>query len=296
MVKKGKSKISENTVKFALLGSSLSLAVVLIMLAILRYQNKIGVGMLIDFVIPAILLIAGPYPFYLHIKRKRIDRIEERLSDFLRDLAESGRFGMTLADSIRKASRGDYGKLTPEIKKMAAQIDWGVPAEEALELFTKRVNTPLVNRAMAIVMKASRAGGDISDVLGVAAANIKDIQLLQQERKVEMGSYVAVIYTAFFVFLAVVVILNAVFLPAMAQHAATTAGEGPPVGGAVTARAEINLEELKMIYLAGAMVQGIGDGILIGIIDIGRVSSGLRHSFVMILLGYLIMRVVVIGF
>ncbi|MDI6887107.1 MAG: type II secretion system F family protein [Candidatus Thermoplasmatota archaeon] len=289
MAKKSKLKISEKHVKFIISGSSISSAIVLIILAILKYQNRIEFGSMLEFIIPAILLIAGPYPFYLHIKRKRIDKIEDRLSDFLRDLAESGRFGMTLADSIRKASRGDYGKLTPEIKKMAAHIDWGVPAEEALELFAKRVNTPLVNRAMAIVMKASRAGGDISDVLGVAAANIKDIQLLQQERKVEMGSYVAVIYTAFFVFLAVVIILNAVFLPAMAQHSVTAGAEG-----AVVAKPELDLEELKMIYLGGAITQGIGDGILIGIIDTGRVASGLRHSFIMVLLGFIVMRMFVL--
>jgi flagellar protein FlaJ len=291
MAKRRKTKISEKFVKLTILGCSISSAIVLIMLAIFRYQNKIAFGTLIDFVIPAILLITGPYPFYLHMRRKRIDRIEERLSDFLRDLAESGRFGMTLADSIRKASKGDYGKLTFEIKKMAAQIGWGVPAEEALELFAKRVNTPLVNRAMAIVMKAARAGGDISDVLGVAATNIKDIQMLQQEQKVEMGSYVIVIYTAFFVFLAVVVILNSQFLPAMAQHQQTATGETAiaPTGGG------INLEEVKLIYLGGAITQAIGDGILVGVIDTGRISSGLRHSFIMVLLGFLIMRVLVLA-
>lgn len=284
-----RKKLSEKAKGLIILSGSLTIAIICIVLGVLRIQGRITLGMHIDFIIVAILLIAGPYPFYLHRKTKKIDSVEERLSDFLRDLAESGRFGMTLADSIRKASRGDYGKLTPEIKKMAAQIDWGVPASEALELFAKRVNTPLINRAMAIVMKASRAGGDISDVLGVAAANIRDIQLLRLERRVEMGSYIAVIYTAFFVFLAVVIILNLMFLPAMAGTM-TPAG-APGVGGA---QPGINLEEVKFIYLAGAIVQGVGDGVLAGIIDTGRISSGLRHSFIMVLIGFLVMRVLVI--
>jgi flagellar protein FlaJ len=287
-------KISEKLIKAFILLSSLGLAFLCIFLALLRYQQRIAFGMTIDFVVLAILLVAGPYPFYLHKKRKKIDSIEDRLSDFLRDLAEAGRFGMTLADAIRKSARGDYGKLTPEIKRMAAQIDWGMPAEEALELFAKRVNTPLVNRAMTIVMKASRAGGDISDVLSVAASNVKDIQLLQQERRVEMGSYIAVIYTAFFVFLAVVVILNVVFLPAMAAH--TVQIEEESLEGAPTdmQQPSIDLEEIKYIYLAGAIIQGIGGGILAGVIDTGRIYTGLKHSFIMVLLGFLIIRLLVL--
>ncbi len=293
-------KISGKAVGWSILIISIVLAAVFVFLAVLRAMNRIQIGTIPDFIIIALLLISGPYPFYMHAKAKKIDKIEERLSDLLRDLAESGRFGMTLADAIKKAAKGDYGKLTPEIKRMSAQIAWGVPANEALESFAKRVNTPLVNRAMAIVMKASKAGGDVSDVLTVAANNTKDIQLLNEERKMEMSSYIAVIYTAFFVFLAVIVILNAVFLPAMAgatasqQAPAGGAGGGVSGGMAAAQKPKINLDEIKLIYLGGAIVQGIGDGILAGIIDTGRIYSGLRHSFIMVLLGALIIRVLVV--
>ena len=200
---------------------------------------------------------------------------------------------MTLADSIRKASSGNYGKLTPDIKKMSTQIDWGVPATDAMEMFAERVGTPLVKRAMAIVVKATGAGGDVSDVLNATAKNIKDIQLINIGRKMEMGSYKAVIFTAFFVFLAVVVIMNTSFLPAVEAGGGGGIGTSGTEGAeAATQQAGMSVDEVKFIYLGAALVQGFGDGILVGLIETGKIVNGFKNSFIMVLLAYLILCVV----
>ncbi|PJB21415.1 MAG: type II secretion protein F [Euryarchaeota archaeon CG_4_9_14_3_um_filter_38_12] len=283
--------MSEKIMKIIILSLTGIGAILAAVLAFMSYTGKLDFGTPLDFVVLIVLIVSGPYPFYEQGRLKKIERIEERLSDFLRDLAVSNRFGMTLADSIRKASSGNYGKLTPDIKKMATQIDWGVPATDAMEMFAERVGTPLVKRAMAIVVKATGAGGDVSDVLNATAKNIKDIQLINIGRKMEMGSYKAVIFTAFFVFLAVVVIMNSCFLPAIeASGGGGIGAEG--VEGAATQQAGMSVEDVKFIYLGAALVQGFGDGILVGLIETGKIVNGFRNSFIMVLLAYLILCVV----
>ncbi len=116
----------------------------------------------IDYLFLGLMAISGPYGFYSSNRRKRIKDIEARLPDFLRDVAEAGRFGMTLAEAIKVSSKGRYGKLTPEIRRMAAQIDWGVPASEAMRLFANRVDTPLIRRMTSIIIKANDAGGSVA--------------------------------------------------------------------------------------------------------------------------------------
>jgi len=283
--------MSEKIMKIIILSLTGIGAILAAVLAFMSYTGKLDFGTPLDFVVLIVLIVSGPYPFYEQGRLKKIERIEERLSDFLRDLAVSNRFGMTLADSIRKASSGNYGKLTPDIKKMATQIDWGVPATDAMEMFAERVGTPLVKRAMAIVVKATGAGGDVSDVLNATAKNITDIQLINIGRKMEMGSYKAVIFTAFFVFLAVVVIMNSCFLPAIeASGGGGIGAEG--VEGAATQQAGMSVEDVKFIYLGAALVQGFGDGILVGLIETGKIVNGFRNSFIMVLLAYLILCVV----
>src|SRR5512138_564553 len=64
----------------------------------------------IDYVALALMAFCGPYGFYMSSKQKKIREIEKRLPDFLRDVAEAGRFGMTLAQAIKVSARGRYGR------------------------------------------------------------------------------------------------------------------------------------------------------------------------------------------
>lgn len=289
----------ESRNKVIVIGISIAIFVSLLVLSLLTYFGKIKFFLsAIDWFIIGGIFGIVPYPFYQHYTLRRIDLVEERLSDFLRDLAEAVRFGVTLAEAIRKSAKGNYGSLTPEIKKMATQIEWGVSATEALRLFGERINTPLVNRAVAIAIKANKAGGDIADVLTISSANTKDIQLLREERKLSMASYIAIIYTAFFVFLAVVLILNFVFIPSMMKanpptQAITQEGQSlaPTTTGGVY---EKTVNEVKFIFFLGGVMQGLGNGILAGVIENGRVVNGLRHSFIMSLSAFVIMKFIVI--
>src|SRR3989441_222308 len=225
--------------------------------------------------------------FVLARKQREIKLIERRLPDFLRDVAEAGRFGMTLAEAIVVSSGGRYGKLTPEIKKMAAQISWGVPATEALRLFSERVKTPMVQRVIAIIVKSSDAGGDVADVLTMVSHDTKEHQLTEDERRIAMSTYIAVIYISFMVFLVTIWILNVTFLPKMleASGALETGAGGALAGASPLAN---NLPEVvynvKIAFFIAVIVHGLGDGILAGVLDTGKIANGLRHSFILLVI------------
>jgi pilus assembly protein TadC len=78
----------------------------------LRAGEGAGINPALDFMVLGIAAMCGPYGFVATAKFHRIQKIEDRLPDFLRDVAEAGRFGMTLPDAIIVASRGRYGLLT----------------------------------------------------------------------------------------------------------------------------------------------------------------------------------------
>src|SRR3989442_8788140 len=69
------------------------------------------------WLVVATLGFIGPYGFYVAKQQHEINLIERRLPDFLRDVAEAGRFGMTLPEGIVVSVGGRYGKVTPESKK-----------------------------------------------------------------------------------------------------------------------------------------------------------------------------------
>ena len=249
----------------------------------------------VDYVIFGMLAMIGPLGFYMSAKEKRVREIETRLPDFLRDVAEAGRFGMTLADAVVVASAGRYGRLTPEIKKMAAQIEWGVPASEAIKLFSERVKTPLVNRMASIIMKANDAGGNVADVLGMVSHDAKETILTQEERGVTMQTYVLVVYISFFVFIATILILQGQFLPKMEQAGkqVSAAAEKQGVGSipGVSIHANI-IPTISFIFLLSVIVHAVGDGLLAGVIQKGSIPIGMRHSFIMLVAGFISLRII----
>ena len=241
----------------------------------------------LDFLILAILGFIGPYGFYLAKQQREIKQIERRLPDFLRDVAEAGRFGMTLAEAIVVSSGGRYGKLTPEIKRMAAQITWGVPAAEALRLLAERVKTPMVQRVVAIVVKSSDAGGDVADVLTMVSHDTKENQLTLDERRIAMSTYIAVIYISFLVFLVTIWILNVTFLPKMLEASGALTSTGNVVESPLAADLPNVVYSIRIAFFIACIVHALGDGILAGVLDTGKIPNGLRHSCIMLMIALL---------
>jgi len=246
----------------------------------------------LNWLVIAILTFIGPYGFYLASKNREIRQIERRLPDFLRDVAEAGRFGMTLADAIVVSSSGRYGRLTPEIKKMAAQISWGVPATEALRLFAVRVRTPMVQRVVAIIVKSSDAGGDVADVLTMVSHDTKENQLTEDERRIAMSTYIAVIYISFLVFLVTIWILNATFLPKMLEASGALEGGDTAVVSPLAQNLPEVVYNIRIAFFIATIVHGLGDGILAGVLDNGKIPTGLRHSFIMLIIALLGFQVI----
>ena len=271
-----------------LIGSGIG-CVILILAAIMDHARILNIpGKPLHYAIISVLVATGPYGFYEDRRIKNIKSIERHLPDFLRDVAEASRFGMTLADAIVVASSGRYGRLTKEIRKMAAQIEWGVPVAEALRLFAERVNTPLVNRVVSIVVKASEAGGNIADVLNMVSHNVLEMQLMERERKIQMSTYVMVIYIAFVVFLVTVIIMSKTFLPKM-QEAGASIAEASAAGGALAGATLIHVEVIdKILFLlvVSAVLHAIGDGIIAGVLQEGKAIRGLKHTFFMVIIAF----------
>ncbi|TLZ72130.1 MAG: type II secretion system F family protein [Methanobacteriota archaeon] len=249
-------------------------------------EFQLGLSRFLSWFTIAVVALIGPYGFFLGAKLRDIKAIERRLPDFLRDVAEAGRFGMTLAEAIVVSSSGRYGKLTPEIKKMAAQISWGVPATEALRLFSERVKTPMVGRIVSIIVKSSDAGGDVADVLAMVSHDAKESQLTEEERRISMSTYIAVIYISFLVFLVTIWILNATFLPKMREASTSLTGGTDALGGQSPLAQDLPsvIFNIKIAFFIAVFVHGLGDGILAGVLDNGKIPNGLKHSFLMLLI------------
>jgi flagellar protein FlaJ len=242
----------------------------------------------VHFVCLGVLAALGPYGFHMSREARRIRGLEERFADFLRDVASGHQGGLTLPAAVVVAARGEYGPLTPEVKIMADQLSWNLPFTEALERFAERVDTPLVRRAVNLVLQANRSGGSTIEVLLAASRDAREIKSLENERRLTMSLYTIVIYITFLVFLGVAAVLYASFVPKLvaASEAAQNANLGAGNSVAGLGGASLSLRDFQVFYFLAAILQGLGDGIVAGLMGTGRAVLGLRHSFLMVLIAY----------
>ena len=274
-----------------LLGISLAFSIFLFLLGIFSF---IGINIFssdmisgMDFIVFGLLSAIGPIGFYNHLRAKRKREMSEQLPDFLREISSSTSSGMTVFDAIKSSASGDHGKLTPELQKMAAQLSWGITVKEALENFAKRVNTPSVKRMVVTINKALEIGGNTSVVFEAAAKEIDQSKLVEQQRRTEMSLYSIVIFISFFVFLAVILIIDNTIFKEFFELQSQMAGQN--IGNLQIAK-EVDQGLLNNTFFFFVLVQSLGGGLLGGFMMDGKISSGVRFSFILVLISFFVFK------
>jgi len=238
-----------------------------------------------DFAVFAVLICIIPIALLDFKEQWRVKNLENALPNFFRDLAGMNDSGMTLPNAVHIVATAEYGTLTPHIRKLDNEMSWGVGFVEALYRFGKGLGTKLADRSVDLIAKASRAGGDVSEVLRAAAKDTFEVVNLQQERSNNMLIYVIIVLVAFAVFLFVIAILVSSFLSTMA-----TAGAKATSAGATGFGGIIDLFLYKRIFSHAAMLQAFFSGLVAGQMGEGRFVGGLKYSAIMLIIAWVTFR------
>lgn len=247
------------------------------------FLNFFGIGIFVAFF---------PASYYWDGVKNRVNEKEEKFPDFLRDLAEYWKGGLSMNVAVQTLANSEYGALNREVQKMANQLSWGVAFSDVILLFADSVGTPLVKRAISLIAEANKAGGKISDILVTAANDSREIKFLEGERKRAISSYIAVIWVSYMVFLGVIVVLGKVFIPAIASSNSEGDGGGEDGEEGESGGAELGNMTIRaidplfflMVFYYGVTLQAVGNGVMAGLMATGRFSSGMKHAGMMILL------------
>jgi flagellar protein FlaJ len=164
---------------------------------------------------------------------------------------------------------------------MHNELSWGATLSEALKKFEYRIRTEMTTKIVYIIIKATETTSNIMNVLTIAATDAEVQKQLKKERKSEMFVYVFIIYVAYGVFLFIVYILAAFFLPSM-PVASSSANAGMPLIQLV------DLDEYNVLLFHAAMIQGLCSGLVAGKMERGEVSAGFKYSLFMMFTAYLV--------
>ena len=280
--------IKENkSLLMILLLSSLIVVISYVCLHVLDYFGYISFTFYphIDFIFLAILLLIGPFGVYNYLEIQKKNHMQDRLPNFLIEVSDSLSTGATIFDSIKVASKSHYGRLSFEIKRMKSQLSWKIDVKEILSDFADRMKSAIIHRIVISLNKGLVMGGNTTKIFRAAAIEVSQVNRLENQRKAEMSVYTIVILISFFVFLAIVIMMDLTIFKSFFDLQGEQSGR---IGGiAINA---IDLTELKYSLYTFIFVQSIGAGIISGFMMDGKVSSGIRFSCILGIVSFIIFK------
>ena len=248
-----------------------------------------------DPLVHAALFVLGTFAVAYEIHRRHLKAVEASVPDFLDRFASTNEAGMPIVASFGRVVGSDLGALTTELKRTWADVQWGARIENAFHRFQERVRTPAIARVVTLTTNAMRASGDLGPVLRIAANEAKATRRLERDRRSELLTYLVVIYIAFFVFLAIVVSLDVIFIPNIPTVEAATAAPTDPTGGGQVSTGpfsrasqltQAQKDAYSLVFFHTGLVQAVSSGLVAGQMGEGTVKAGAKHATVMLTVAY----------
>jgi archaeal flagellar protein FlaJ len=236
----------------------------------------------------SVVIVALPFVASIIVGGKLDKEKNDRFLEFTRNLAENVKGGTPIGQSIKNMTGKNFGSLTPHIRKLANQIDIGIPMSRAFETFADDIGTNSVSRAVTLIKEAESSGGKIDDILDSVASSIYQIEKLKKERKAAVSNLVVQGYVIFFIFIGIMLVMQFKILPLTADVGSISSiGDiSNPDSNVDFQSSEIDRLTRPFLYLL--IVQGVFSGLAIGKLAEGTVKAGVKHSFIMSVAAFLI--------
>jgi len=224
----------------------------------------------------AVIIAVAPFLLSFLVKESKEKEKEEMFLLFCRNLVESVKSGTPLSRSILNVSDKEYGSLTPHTKKLASQVNLGIPVRQAFMTFSNDVKNNTISRAISLVIQAESSGGEISSILDAVVSNVSQIEEIKKERTSRVYSLVVQGYIIFLIFLVIMLFVQVYFMPLIFKSFSTE----------LTGKTD-SMTVMDRAFFILILVQAFFTGLVVGKLGEGKIKAGIKHSAILLVISFL---------
>ncbi len=171
----------------------LTIAAVLFAAVVILAQRQFFPDNPIEGILVAIsVIVLAELFFYLFIFFKadrRTKKVEEVLPDALQLMASNLQAGMTAFQAMKLAARKEFGPLKEEFDYATTVALGSESFNQALLNVGKKVNSPVLDRAMKLISSSLKSGGHLAGLLEDLAEDIAETRSLKNELVTNTKTY-----------------------------------------------------------------------------------------------------------
>ena len=197
----------------------------------------------------------------------------------LRDVTETVQSGIPLIRALEEASTRDYGPISNHLQTAMVKFNLTSDLEQSLTWLGEKLVRPSMKRITSILIEAYRTGGDYIDVLNTSVEIFSDIAEFNEERNSQMKPYMLIVYLGSFVFLIISWLLLTKFLAPMVSSSTDLL-----IHDAWIVSKTLDITYYRSILFWAAVIEAIFGGLIVGKIVDGKVSAGMIHSVILLLI------------
>lgn len=143
------------------------------------------------------LIIGASVPAVVAFSSSRERRgLERGLPEFIRDVAEGRKTGLSPEVAIERLNKRHYGELTKHVRKMGAQLSWGVELSKVVSTFTKAVSSWITKAIGVLLIEVVDVGGGTIRSFSDMSEFTRSINEMEGERRAALRPFVYITYVA----------------------------------------------------------------------------------------------------
>jgi len=217
------------------------------------------------------LIISMSIPAIQSSKYSRERRsLEKVLPEFIRDVAEGRKTGLSPEVAIERLGGRPYGILSKHVKKMGAQLSWGVSLSTVVSTFTAAVGSWITKAIGVLLIEVVDVGGGTIRSFSDMAEFTRDINEMEGERRAALRPFVYITYVA-----GVMVIITT-FILVYLLNAPAISG----IGSSSLPQVDPNTIDL---LLTTAVFDSFIIGIVAGKMGESGLADGFKHSIFLVI-------------
>lgn len=225
----------------------------------------------------AVIIAVAPFMISFLSRESREREKAELFLEFARNLVESVKAGTPISKSIINVADKDYGSITNYVKKLANQVSLGIPVKQALQTFSNDIRNKTISRAVALIIQAESSGGEIGAVLDSVVESVSKVEDIRKERSSSVYGLIVQGYIIFLIFLVIMIFVQIKFLPLIAKSFSAS-----------TSNSSAIVERAFFILL---FVEAFFTGLVTGKLGEGKIKSGIKHSFILMVIAFILVAV-----
>ncbi|MBO3762809.1 MAG: type II secretion system F family protein [Thermoproteota archaeon] len=225
----------------------------------------------------ALTLIIGTIPAAIY--QSYIDflegGIEYDMANFLRDLVEVRKSGLSPEKCIINLSERSYGKLSKHLKLMGRQLTWGVSFSKVYETFSKNIRNWFAKAMFFLLIDSIEVGGGMPETLETLASFNETMIQSEREKAESMKPLAIIPYIGSGTLMLVVVVLLAFFNSILS-----------------IAHSGIPYRDMVVALLPPIIVQSYLMGLVSGKVATTKTSQGFKHAIFLVIFSLIVMALV----